>query len=148
MYTYLTSHRCPYYIACYIYPIATESHNKWLIHTNLPSSGQSQFDGIKSRLTSDNDVFCLAPSRTRRQNSFGRVTYSNSLSVNISSVLFSLSAFSISLSTSRSIACGITYQHSPSCNGMGRNTITLHIASGCHPYSYCMRHCQINTACQ
>ena len=94
----------------------------WRTYTNLPSLGQSQFCGWKLRCNLDKDVFCLEPNRTWRQNSLGRVAPSSSLSVNFSSVLFSSSAFSISFSTSISIVCRITHHHSPSCNGMRRNT--------------------------
>ena len=141
---------------CAIYPLSslllvthytlhpTESHNTWQICTNLPSSGQYQLCVLNQRSILDKDVFCLDPNRTWRQNSLGRVApYLSSLSVNLSSVLFSSSVFSISFSTSMSIVCRISHQYIP-CNGMGRNTNchchTLHTASGCHPHSYCMRH--------
>ena len=122
----------------------TESHNMWRTYTNLPSFRQSQCCGLKLRCNLDKDVFCLEPNRTWWQNSLGRVASPASLSANFLSVLFSSSAFSIYFSTSMSIVCRITHQHSRSCNGMGRNTNchshTLHTASGCHPHSYCLSH--------
>ena len=111
-------------------------------NTNLPTLGQSQLFGLRPRSNLDKDVFCLEPNRTWRQNSLGRVAPRESMSVNSSSILFCSSVFSISFSTSMSIVCRITHQHSPACNGMGRNTNcnchTLHTASGCHPHRYCM----------
>ena len=99
----------------------TESHNMWQTYTNLPSLGQSQVHGEKLRFNLDKDVFRLEPNRTWWKNTLGRVAPPASLSVNVSRVLLSSSAFSISFSNSMSLAC-ITHQHSPQCNGMGRNT--------------------------
>ena len=95
----------------------------WQTHTNPPSSGQSQPCRLKVRCNLDKDVFCLAPNRMWRQNPLGRVAWTPTPSVNVSSVLLPPSAFSILFSTSMSILCRITHQQSPSCNGMGETPI-------------------------
>ena len=82
--------------------------------------GQSQLIDAKLRSDFDN-VLRPMPILRWRQNSLGRVT-PVSLSVNVSSVLLPSSTFSIFFRTSWSIACRITHQHTPSCNGMERNT--------------------------